>query len=202
MAIPADTIRGTIDLLNERYPRTEEHTPWQLDEHAYAHLHNTPELTGTLERIIRVSQEDTAAKDVLAGFTLQELLVRLMQTQARRLIFDNYAQHLTAHRFAHVVQHIKRNLAEPLPIEKLSELACMSKATFFRLFKRELGLTPVEYIVHERLAEAKRLLRQPTVSVADAGLRAGFNNLSYFQALFKKHEGLTPGAYKRQAAAS
>jgi AraC-like DNA-binding protein len=201
VAIPADTIRGTIDLLNERYPRTEEHTPWQLDEHAYAHLHNTPELTGTLERIIRVSQEDTAAKDVLAGFTLQELLVRLMQTQARRLIFDNYAQHLTTHRFAHVVQHIKRNLAEPLPIEKLSELACMSKATFFRLFKREFGLTPVEFIIQERLKEAKRLLRHPLSTVAEVCYRTGFNNPAYFQKLFRKHEGLTPGGYKKQQGA-
>ncbi|GAA4372492.1 AraC family transcriptional regulator [Hymenobacter koreensis] len=198
VAIPAETIRCTIDLLNERYPRTEEHTPWQLDAHDYAHLHNTPELTSTLERIIRVSQETTAAKDVLAGFTLQELLVRLMQTQARRLIFDNYQQHLTTHRFAHVVQYIKRNLAEPLTVEKLSELACMSKATFFRLFKREFGLTPVEYIIQERLSEAKRLLRHPLSTVADVCYRAGFNNPAYFQKLFRKHEGLTPGLYKKQ----
>lgn len=74
----------------------------------------------------------------------------------------------------------------------------MSKATFFRLFRREFGLTPVEFIVRERLAEAKRLLRQPLTSVAEVCLRAGFNNLSYFQALFKKHEGITPGAYKKQ----
>ena len=104
----------------------------------------------------------------------------------------------TSNRFAHTLHYIKEHIAEKISVEELSELAYMSKATFFRLFKRELGLTPVEYIVHERLAEAKRLLRQPAVSVADACLRAGFNNLSYFQALFKKHEGLTPGAYRKQ----
>ncbi|WP_400192129.1 AraC family transcriptional regulator N-terminal domain-containing protein [Hymenobacter sp. B81] len=201
VAIPTETIRGTIDLLNERYPRLEEHTPWQLDARSHAHLHNTPELTGTLERIIRVSQETTAAKDVLAGFTLQELLVRLMQTQARRLIFDHYQQHLTSHRFAHVVHYIKRNLAEPLPIDKLSELACMSKATFFRLFKREFGLTPVEYIIQERLSEAKRLLRHPLSTIADVCYRTGFNNPAYFQKLFRRHEGLTPGLYKKQQGA-
>ncbi|TDN35926.1 AraC family transcriptional regulator [Hymenobacter sp. UV11] len=198
VAIASDTIRQTIDLLNERYPRAEAHTPWAVAGPEYAHLTNTPELTGTLERLVAVSRTTDAAKDVLAGFTLQELLVRLMQTQARALIFHDYARHLTTHPFAAVVHYIKAHLAENLSVDKLSALACMSKATFFRLFKREFGLTPVEYIVRERLAEAKRLLRQPLASVAEVCLRAGFNNLSYFQALFKRYEGITPGAYKKQ----
>lgn len=197
VAIAPDTIRQTVDLLNERYPRAETHTPWALAGPEYAHLTNTPELTGALERLVAVSRTTDAAKDVLAGFTLQELLVRLMQTQARELIFHDYARHLTTHRFAAVVQYIKEHLTDSLSVEKLSALACMSKATFFRVFKREFGLTPVEYIVRERLAEAKRLLRQPLITVADVCMRAGFNNLSYFQALFKKHEGMTPGAYKK-----
>jgi len=200
VAIAPDTIRQTIDLLNERYPRAETHAPWAVAGPEFAHLTNTPELTGTLERLVAVSRTTDAAKDVLAGFTLQELLVRLMQTQARALIFNDYARHLTTHRFAAVVHYIKEHLAENLSVDKLSALACMSKATFFRMFKREFGLTPVEYIVRERLAEAKRLLRQPLASVAEVCLRAGFNNLSYFQALFKKHEGVTPGMYKKQLA--
>ena len=200
VAIAPDTIRQTVELLNERYPRAEAHTPWALAGPEHAHLTNTPELTGTLERLVAVSRTTDAAKDVLANFTLQELLVRLMQTQARELIFHDYARHLTTHRFAAVVDYIKRHLAENLSVEKLSALACMSKATFFRVFKREFGLTPIEYIIRERLAEAKRLLRQPLASVADVCLRAGFNNLSHFQALFKKYEGLTPGAYKKLLA--
>ena len=201
VAIAPDTIRHTVDLLNERYPRAEVHQPWAIAGPDYAHLTNTPELTGTLERLVAVSRTTDANKDLLAGFTLQELLVRLMQTQARHLIFHDYARHLNTHRFAAVVGYIKQNLAESLTIDKLSALACMSKATFFRVFKREFGLTPVEFIIKERLAEAKRLLRHPLASVAEVCLRAGFNNLSYFQALFKKYEGVTPGAYKRQLAA-
>jgi AraC-like DNA-binding protein len=202
VAIGAYTIRQTVDLLNERYPLIEEHQPWSLAPSEYAHLTNTPELTGTLERLVAVSRTTDAAKDVLANFTLQELLVRLMQTQARQLIFQDYGRHLTTHRFAAVVHYIKQHLTEQLSVEKLSAVACMSKATFFRMFKREFGLTPVEYIVRERLAEAKRLLRHPLASVAEVCLRAGFNNLSYFQSLFKKYEGLTPGAYKKQCVAS
>ena len=201
VTIAPATIRHTVDLLNERYPRVETRTPWSLAGPDYAHLTNTPELTGALERLVAVARTTDANKDVLAGFTLQELLVRLMQTQARQLIFHDYTRHLTTHRFAAVVSYIKQHLAESLTIDKLSALACMSKATFFRLFKREFGLTPVEFIIRERLGEAKRLLRHPLASVADVCLRAGFNNLSYFQSLFKKYEGVTPGAYRKQMVA-
>lgn len=200
VAIPTDTIRQTVDLLNEQHPRVEEHLPWQLDTHDFAHFQNTPELTSTLERLVQLSRDTGRIKDVLATFTIQEMLVRLMQTQARQLIFNNYTQHLTSHRFAHVVQYIKQHLTEQITVEKLSALACMSKATFFRVFKRELGLTPIEYIIQERLAEAKRLLRNPLTSVADVCFRAGFNNTAYFQKLFKQYEGMTPGLYKKQHA--
>ena len=201
VVIAPDTIRHTVELLNERYPRAEDHQPWALAGPDYAHLTNTPELTDTLGRLVAVSRTSDVNKEVLAGFTLQELLVRLMQTQARQLIFHDYARHLTTHRFAAVVDYIKQHLAESLTIDKLSALACMSKATFFRVFKREFGLTPVEFIIRERLGEAKRLLRHPLASVAEVCLRAGFNNLSYFQALFKRYEGVTPGAYRRQMVA-
>lgn len=200
VAIPTDTIRQTVDLLNEHHPRVEEHLPWQLDTQDFAHFQNTPELTSTLERLVQLSRDTGRIKDVLATFTIQEMLVRLMQTQARQLIFNNYTQHLTSHRFAHVVQYIKQHLNEQITVEKLSALACMSKATFFRVFKRELGLTPIEYIIQERLIEAKRLLRNPLTSVADVCFRAGFNNTAYFQKLFKQYEGMTPGLYKKQHA--
>jgi len=200
VAIPTDTIRQTVDLLNEKYPRAEHHLPWHLDTTEHAHLTNTPELTGTLERLVQLSRDPSRLKDVLATFTMQEMLVRLMQTQARQLLFQHYTHHLTRHRFAHVVQYIKQHLPEKITIDKLSSLACMSKATFFRVFKQELGLTPVEYVNQERLAEAKRLLRQPLASVTDVCYRVGFTSAAYFQRLFKQAEGLTPGAYRKRWA--
>ena len=197
VAIAPDTVRNIVDILNERYPKSEIHAPWAINQPEFAHLTNTPELTGTLERLVALARTTDIDKDLLASFTLQELLVRLMQTQARRLIFHDYARHLTTHRFAAVVGYIKQNLTTNLNINKLSTLACMSKATFFRVFKREFGLTPVEFIIRERLTEAKRLLRHPLASVAEVCLRAGFNNSSHFQALFKRYEGVTPGAFKK-----
>ncbi|GAB2790494.1 AraC-like DNA-binding protein [Hymenobacter luteus] len=55
----------------------------------------------------------------------------------------------------------------------------------------------MEYIIQERLAEAKRLRRSLLVTVADVCYRAGFPNTSYSPKLFKQYQGVTPDLYKR-----
>jgi AraC-like DNA-binding protein len=200
LAVDADMLKETMDLLNEKYPKTEASDAWQIDLNCF-HLHNTQEITGAIDRLVHVTRENNHAKEVLANFTLKELLIRLMQTQARHLMIDNYTKHLTTHRFAYVVAYIREHLAEPITVDKLSDLACMSKPNFFRHFKRELGLTPVEFIIQERIRQAKKHLADPLVSIAEACYRVGFSNPNYFFRLFKKYEGITPKAFREGKAA-
>lgn len=196
LAIDEDKIRNTIGFLNERFAKTEVHDEWKIEQE-HVHIQNTLEMSDTVERLIRISQETNVAKDVFADMALQELLLRIMQTQARKLIFDDYASHSTSNRFAHVVGYIKENLAENLTVEKLSSMACMSKPHFFRSFKREFGISPVEFIIQERIKLAKKILIDPVVSIAEAGFRSGFQNVSYFSNIFKKYEGTTPKSYRK-----
>lgn len=197
LAIDREKIKETVDLLNDRYAKAEDGDTWQLDR-AQVHLKNSAEISSTVDRLVRVSQETNTAKDLFANLTLQELLLRLMQTQARTLLFDNYLRYLTTHRFAYVVKYIHDHLTENLTIQKLSDLACMSQPHFFRSFKREFGLSPLEFIIRERLKTAKQYLMDPLVNVTEAALRAGFQNVTYFCTLFKKHEGETPTVYKKR----
>jgi hypothetical protein len=130
LAIDEEKIKETVDLLNEKYAKVEQNELWDIDLNRF-HIKNTQELASTIDRLVYVSKENNVSKDLFANFALQELLLRLMQTQARVLIFDNYMQYINTNRFAHVVKYIRENLAENLTIEKLSDMACMSKAHFF-----------------------------------------------------------------------
>ncbi|WP_044171100.1 AraC family transcriptional regulator [Flectobacillus major] len=196
LAIDKEKIKETIDLLNEKYAKVETHESWNIDLNKF-HIKNSLEMANTIDRLVYVSKENNVSKDIFANFALQELLLRLMQTQARVLIFDNYMQYINTNRFAHVVRYIKENLAENLTIEKLSDMACMSKAHFFRSFKREFGLSPVEYIIQERVKLAKKILADPMMSITDASFRVGFQNVNYFCTIFKKYEGTTPTYFKK-----
>jgi AraC-like DNA-binding protein len=196
LAVQADLLLDTLNLLNENYPKAENNDSWKIDLSCF-HLKNTFEIKTTIDRLLSVSTENIASKDVIVDFTLKELLIRLMQTQARSLILDNYHKNTTVNRFAFVVEYIKAHIHEEITIDKLSNLCFMSKPTFFRCFKREFGISPVDFIIQERIKAAKKLLKDVNVTISQACYSVGINNLSYFFKLFKRIEGVTPNEYRK-----
>jgi AraC family transcriptional regulator of arabinose operon len=132
----------------------------------------------------------------LANLTLKELLVRIMQMQNLHDMHDNLHELSSGNRFAYVVEYINNHLTEKLNIDALSQMAFMSKASFFRAFRHELGISPVDYIIKERIQLAKQLMSNPYNSISEACFKAGFNNLNYFSRAFKKTEGITPSLFK------
>lgn len=197
VAISSEKIKETIDFLNEKFPRAEAHFDWNIDLEQF-HLKNSMSISNALDRLIAVSREDVDMKPVLADFTLKELIVRLMQTQASYLFLEQYKRYTTSHRFSFVVDYIKQNIRDKINIKTLSDKACMSEPNFYRTFKREFGITPIEFILAERLKIAKQELAKPQVNVTDAAFRAGFNSVSYFFTAFKRHEGISPSDYKKR----
>lgn len=196
LAVDGELLKDTFNLLNEKYPKAEKAESWDINLSCF-HLQNSHEVASAINRLVKVSTENIAAKDVLIDFTLKELLIRLMQTQARKLILDSYQQHTSTNRFASVVQYIKNHLHEEITIDRLSNLCCMSKPNFFRCFKREFGISPVDFILHERIKLAKSMLLDPGVTIAAACYAVGINNLSYFFKLFKRMEGQTPNEFRK-----
>ena len=84
-----------------------------------------------------------------------------------------------------------------MTIKELSEYACMSEPNFYKVFKDELGVTPIQFINEERIKKAASLLKNTDISIKDAYLSCGFTNFSYFNRVFKKTMYLTPKQYQR-----
>ena len=142
LAIENEQIKKTISYLNEFFPKEDSNSKWFLNYDEY-HFYNNEEIAYLINKVIRICSEKSKEKDVLADLTLKELLVRIMQSQNLKTVNDEIA---TNHNpLAYVIGYIKANLNEKISIDSLSNKACMSKATFYRLFKRELGISPVSY---------------------------------------------------------
>lgn len=199
LAISGKQISDTINLLNEHFPKVEPSKKWCVHPKMF-HLNNNFELTDIINRLIKIGiKENDRTKDVLANLTLRELLVRLMQTQARQLFETNHLRMASDNRFAFVIQYIKENIREKIDLNKLSESACMSRANFFRKFKEEFGYAPGDYILKQRLQMAKEYLKNPRHQITEVCFMSGFQNLNYFIRAFKRETGFTPKAFQNFA---
>lgn len=196
LSISKEMIENTFQLLNERLPNKELTKEWGLDL-AYFHLINTQDLSEIINRFIRIGvKERSKEKDLIASFALKELLIRLTQTQARDMLEKTYKTLAGNNRIAYVVDYIKNNLRENLNLDILSEKACMSKAHFSRCFKQELGLSPMEYVLKERLNLAKQCLNSGNIQIQEVCFMSGFNNTTYFIRAFKNEFGMTPKVFQ------
>lgn len=85
---------------------------------------------------------------------------------------------------------------QPLTLDELARVACLSPNHFLRSFKLLFHQTPYQYLTHLRLEEAQRLLRHTELSVTEIGQAVGFESLGSFSWLFRQRFGLSPQAYR------
>lgn len=192
LAIDHDKIADTLDFLSERYPKTDG--LWQLNHHNYF-FYNNVDLATTLNKLVKECMSTSVTKDALADLALQELLIRIVQTQTAQAAFEDKAVD-TDSAIYEITKHIRENITSPVNLKALSEKANMSTASFYRYFKRELGMSPIEFILTEKIKHAKQLLKNPGIQVNEVCFMSGFEDCNYFIRLFKKHEGITPKQYQ------
>jgi AraC-like DNA-binding protein len=198
LSISKEMIENTFNMLNEKFSEKVLTQEWGLDL-SYFHLINTQDLSEIINRFIKIGvKERSREKDLIASLALKELLIRLSQTQAREMLEKTYKELASGNRLAHVVDYIKNNIRENLTLEGLAGQACMSKAHFLRSFKQELGQTPMEFILKERLKLARQYLLIGGFQIQEVSVMSGFNNTTYFIRAFKTEYGTTPKVFQRK----
>lgn len=83
-------------------------------------------------------------------------------------------------------------------ISQAMQKTCYCSDHFRRCFKKEIGITPIEYLTTLRIDYAKRLLKQKNdiqMSIAEIAFSSGFYDYHYFSRIFKKAVGITPKQY-------
>jgi AraC-like DNA-binding protein len=143
---------------------------------------NNPTL---MQNLIKNRQRAFCDKVESRGIVFQLLSRFFKQGQSKIEMEDN--------RIAKTVLYIRKHLNEAIELEKLAEISCLSKDHFIRLFKKELGTTPLQYINQKKIEKAQLLLITEELAVKEIA----FDDYSYFNRLFKKTTGVTPQEYRR-----
>ncbi|CAH2933994.1 MAG: Transcriptional regulator, AraC family [uncultured Paraburkholderia sp.] len=105
-------------------------------------------------------------------------------------------ERLVPRRIRRVTDYIRAHLGADLAIGELAAHADLSSFHFARVFRRETGETPHQYVTRLRLEEAARLLRSTDQTVLQIAIAVGYENASHFSVQFKRDYGVTPLAYR------
>lgn len=195
LAIDHQKIEETLHLLNERYPKEGSSDFWRLNHSDYF-FYNNQEMATTINKLIQVCMSSNLTKDVLADIALQELLVHMIQLQTANGLEEKGSNEQSS-LLNHIVRFIREHLNDRLTMTDLTNEACMSKTSFYRYFKRELGMSPNEFVLKERIKFAKLLLKNQDIQVNQVCFESGFDDCNYFIRAFKKIEGITPKQFQQ-----
>lgn len=196
LAVDSGYVKDTLNYLDQYYNTDPDaRQGWKLQFNQY-HFANDNEVTGLINKLIRVCSSEDRAKNIYADLNLKELMIRLLQSQHLVQVSTEAADNNNHSRLHHVVHYIHENLTEKIIVDSLCRKAYMSRNEFFKWFKEQFGISPLEYIIRERIKLAKQLLADAKNNISSVSRQCGFVDVNYFVRLFKKAEGITPGMYK------
>lgn len=97
------------------------------------------------------------------------------------------------------LRYIHGHIDSEISVASLARSSYITTDHFIRLFRRHMGMTPLEYIHMKKIERAQLLLVTTDLSIREVALELSLDNISYFNRLFKRQTGRTPGRYRREA---
>lgn len=154
------------------------------------------EISGCLRNILReMEQKCPGYEDVCQAF-MEILVIRLMRNTS--LAVPPEPQVTSGNRqCAAVRRYIDIHFKEALTLEQLAEEAHMNKYYLSHSFKKEYGISPINYLISRRIEESKYLLAETDLSMSQISQLLGFSSLSYFSQVFRRTQGISPMEYRQ-----
>jgi AraC family transcriptional regulator len=101
-------------------------------------------------------------------------------------------------RVSAALELIHANLSNRISVAELARAVNMSRWRFCHVFKREMSLSPSDYIGTLRMREAEKMLGETFLSVKEIRAELGNLDRTHFSRAFKKFRGLTPAQFRRR----
>ena len=156
------------------------------------------EISSCLRNILREMElKNTGYEDICQAY-MEILIIRLMRNtavtvQAEQQVNSGNRQ------CANVKRYIDLHFKEPLTLEQLADEAHMNKYYLSHAFKREYGVSPINYMISRRIDESKYLLAETDLSMSQIAQLLGFSSLSYFSQVFRKSHGASPMEFRQSS---
>jgi AraC-like DNA-binding protein len=157
-------------------------------------IKTTQEVERVFRRLNRSFSVSDDARELLCLADINRLYALIVQNSAVA-----YVPGSTRAKIEEARVYIQTHLTDVnLRVADLAEQAGVSDAYFRKLFWDCYGLSPLRFLVNERISCAKKLLELENLPLADVAAQTGFASLPYFCKVFKSQTGMTPAKYRKQ----
>lgn len=145
-----------------------------------------------LERIVEHFKNKKPENELLVKADMLVLIAQIMQENRQEVEYKSIKNNPVTQ----FTQVLSGSYNEKIYIGDLAEQSGMSQAQMRKIFKNVNGISPRDYLIGKRIAEAKVYLEEGTLTVAEIAEKVGYENVNYFSRLFKKRTGMSPTAYR------
>lgn len=121
----------------------------------------------------------------------------IFQLLSRFIKYSKNKYETTDNRILKVLRFIRTNIDKEITMEEMTSICCLSKDHFIRLFKNEVQTTPIQYINQKKIEKAQLMIATDNQPIKDIAFALSFENVYYFNRLFKKRTGVTPLDYRK-----
>ena len=168
------------------------------DESRYC-IYSFPEQNHVLtcmQNVLREMQERWPEYQAACLAYMDLIMVQLMRQTS--VSVTQTEPHFPANRQCGAVRHyIDQHYKESITLDLLAEKVSINKYYMAHAFKREYGVSPINYLIACRIREGKRLLAETDLSLFQIASILGFSSSSYFSQSFRNAEGLSPTEYRK-----
>lgn len=134
----------------------------------------------------------------LAPLVIEEIIVRLLRSEASAAIRDAAAIRRSAARMLQSMRFIESEFHRALSIEELAAQAAMSPSHYAHCFRQVAGITPMRYLREVRLNKARALLLGGGLRPSEAATAVGFESIEHFTREFRRRFEASPSEYLRR----
>lgn len=110
--------------------------------------------------------------------------------------FSNDSLSYNSRRIVKAFEYLQSNYDKSITLDEISKLVGMTEVSFSRFIKKRTGKTFIDSLNEIRIGHASRLLIDTTHTIAEISYQTGFNNLSYFNRIFKARNHATPKEFR------
>ena len=152
-----------------------------------------------IARVLHNCARQNRSTELYAQTLVTALGAHLLHTRAAASPAQSKPRTLSPRQMNCLVDFIHAHLETQIDLWKLAEIAGLSPQYVGKLFKQTAGLSIHEYVARERIALARELLKDCTLSIGTIAHRLGFADQSHFGRVFRRLSGSSPARFRHEA---